>query len=79
MSSIPRVSSTASELNDFTETKEGKKLYNVSKSRLLSLVDWVSVVSVYLPILWLIVVGILSVQVLCTLYEHRFDFQVWTQ
>ena len=26
---IPRVSSTASELNDFTETKEGKKLYNV--------------------------------------------------
>ena len=31
------------------------------------------VLGVYLPILWFIVVGILSVQVLRTLYEHRFD------
>lgn len=28
---MQRVSSTASELNDFNETKEGKKEYNVSK------------------------------------------------
>ena len=30
MATIPRVSSTASELNDFQETKEGEKIYNVS-------------------------------------------------
>ena len=29
MATIPRVDSTASELNDFQETKEGKKIYNV--------------------------------------------------
>jgi hypothetical protein len=45
----------------------------VSKSRLLSLVDWMSVLGVYLPILWFVVVGILSVQVVRTLYDHRFD------
>jgi hypothetical protein len=28
--SIPRVSSTGSELNDFTEDEKGKKIYNVS-------------------------------------------------
>ena len=38
--------------------------------------DWVSVIGVYLPILWGIVVTILSLQVLRILYEHRFDFQV---
>ena len=32
MATIPRVDSTASELNDFQETKEGKKIYNVSMS-----------------------------------------------
>ena len=32
-----------------------------------------SVLGVYLPILWFVVVGILSVQVIRTLYEHRFD------
>ena len=32
MATIPRVDSTASELNDFQETKEGKKIYNVSYS-----------------------------------------------
>ena len=32
-----------------------------------------SVLGVYLPILWFVVVGILSVQVMRTLYEHRFD------
>mmetsp|Transcript_33325 Transcript_33325/g.31789 ORF Transcript_33325/g.31789 Transcript_33325/m.31789 type:complete len:537 (+) Transcript_33325:76-1686(+) len=74
MATIPRVDSTASDLNDFADTPEGKKIYNVSKSRLLSLVDWVSVIGVYLPILWFIVVGILSVQIVRTLYDHRFDF-----
>jgi hypothetical protein len=32
-----------------------------------------SVLGVYLPILWFVVVGILSVQVVRTLYDHRFD------
>ena len=32
-----------------------------------------SVAGVYLPILWFVVVGILSVQVVRTLYDHRFD------
>lgn len=36
------------------------------------MVDWVTVLGVYLPILWGIVVTILSVQVFHTLYEHRY-------
>lgn len=32
-----------------------------------------SVLGVYLPILWFVVVAILSVQVVRTLYDHRFD------
>lgn len=46
MSQIPRVSSTASELNDFTETTEGKKLYNVRTERWMSFVP----IAVYPPI-----------------------------
>jgi hypothetical protein len=30
MATIPRVDSTASDLNDFADTPEGKKIYNVS-------------------------------------------------
>eukprot|EP01036_Dinobryon_divergens_P040410 gene40410-53420_t len=42
---IPKSESIASELNDFKETPEvpGKKIYNVSKSRLISLVSMVQV------------------------------------
>ena len=50
----------------------------MSKSRLLSLVDWVNVLGVYVPILWGVVVVILSVQVFHTLYEHRYVFDECT-
>jgi hypothetical protein len=90
---LPRVDSTASELNDFSENKEGKKEYQVnvqyfnmnllllvilqvSKSRLVRLINWVHVSRLYLPIIWFIIIGVLSIQVFSTLYEHRFDFKV---
>jgi|TARA_B110000091_G_C13782235_1_gene461711 hypothetical protein len=39
---MKRVSSTASEMQDFKEEEvDGKKIYNVSKSRLVSLINWV--------------------------------------
>ncbi|KAJ1441758.1 hypothetical protein B484DRAFT_390530, partial [Ochromonadaceae sp. CCMP2298] len=59
--SLSRSPSTASELNDFTE-EDGKKVYNVSKSRLLGLVDWVTVIMRYLPILWYILMAVLVSQ-----------------
>jgi hypothetical protein len=39
MATIPRVDSTASELNDFQETKEGKKIYNVSYFEIHNLIS----------------------------------------
>lgn len=48
----------------------------VSKSRLVSLINWVHVIGCYLPYVWFVVVGILVVQVFKVLYDHRFDFQV---
>eukprot|EP01038_Epipyxis_sp_PR26KG_P007104 gene7104-9693_t len=74
-SSIPRVNSTGSELNDFQETSEGKKIYNVSKSRLMSLVNWMLVFRTYLPIVWFGVIAVLVVQIGISLYEQRFDVQ----
>ena len=73
---LPRVSSTASELNDFNE-EEGKKIYHVSKSRLVSLISWVHVFGVYLPLMWCVIVGMLAMQVLKVLYEHRFDLKAF--
>jgi len=69
---MKRVSSTSSELNDFTES-DGKKIYNVSKSRLVSLINWVHVAGAYLPYLWFAVVGVLTVQMLRVMYELRFN------
>jgi len=65
-----RNDSTASQLNDFTE-EDGKKYYQVSKSRLMSLVDWVSVSQKYLPILIMSISAVLVFQILVTLYSHR--------
>jgi predicted naringenin-chalcone synthase len=73
---MARVSSISSELNDFNEL-EGKKIYNVSKSRLVSLINWVLVFRLYLPILWYIVVGILLAQVGKALIDIKFDFRAF--
>mmetsp|Transcript_4323 Transcript_4323/g.9689 ORF Transcript_4323/g.9689 Transcript_4323/m.9689 type:complete len:532 (+) Transcript_4323:133-1728(+) len=74
--SLSRSPSTASELNDFTE-EDGKKVYNVSKSRLLGLVDWVTVIMRYLPILWYILMAVLVSQVGSSLWGYRFDLQAF--
>ena len=65
---MKRVSSTASELNDFVEDEGGKKIYNVSKSRLVGLINWVHVVGVYLPLLCVVIIGFLGVQIAYSLY-----------
>eukprot|EP01041_Mallomonas_annulata_P011032 gene11032-23057_t len=76
---IPKSESIASELNDFKETPEvpGKKIYNVSKSRLISLVSMVQVLGVYLPVLWYFVVGVIVLQVGAVMYDLRFDLQAF--
>lgn len=71
------VSSTASDLNDFNETAEGKKVYNVSKSRLISLISWVHVFGVYLPIVWFALVGIIALQIGSVMYDLRFDLKAF--
>ena len=73
MSSIPRVSSTGSELNDFTEDEKGKKIYNVSKSRLVGLINWVHVVSVYLPLAWVVIIAWLGWQIVNNLQTVQGD------
>lgn len=75
--SIPRVNSSASELNDFTETSEGKKVYHVSKSRLIRLINWFQVLKAYAPFVSILLVSIVVVQILYLLYHHRFDFQAF--
>lgn len=70
---MKRVSSTASELQDFTEEEDGEKVYHVSKSRLMSLVDWFQVVSTYLPLICYMLGAVLIGQLLYSLYENRFD------
>lgn len=71
--SISRASSTASELNDFTETKEGKKIYNVSKSRLVRLINWVYVAKLYLPVVLIALVLALIGFILKDMHSHGFD------
>lgn len=70
-----RVESSASEMQDLAETAEGMKIYNVSKSRLMGLVNWIHVFGTYLPILWFFVVGVLLFQVTSILYDMRFNLQ----
>jgi len=74
---MKRSVSTASEMNDFTEV-DGQKIYRVSKSRLISLISWVQVFGLYLPIIWFGVVGLLLYQLFIVFYESRFDFYVRT-
>lgn len=73
---MKKSTSLASEMNDFSETSDGKKIYNVSKSRLVSLISLVQVFRTYLPALWFLVIGIIIAQIITALYEHRFDLQV---
>ena len=72
---LKRIDSTASELVDLAESVDGIKVYNVSKSRLVSLINWVHVFGTYLPIIWFLIVGILVFQVISILYDNRFDLQ----
>ena len=60
---------------DLAETADGQKIYNVSKSRLMGLVNWIHVFGTYLPHVWFIVVGVLLFQVFMILYDMKFDLQ----
>lgn len=48
----------------------------VSKSRLVSLIDWVTVVRRYVPIVWYVVLAVLVGQIAMVLFAHRQDLQV---
>jgi hypothetical protein len=92
---MKRVNSTSSELNDFTETEDGKKEYNVynksftfsnfifnflffqvSRSRLISLINIMHVIEIYLPVVWLVAFALLAMQIAPVLYEYRSVFVV---
>lgn len=60
---MKRTVSTSSELNDFVETADGKKEYNVSKSRLMSFINWAHVLGIYLPSLWIVALLYLGYQI----------------
>mgnify|MGYP000365576397 CR=1 FL=1 len=66
---MQRVSSDA----DFAISPDGEKIYNVSKSRLVGLINWFHVLGTYLPWVWFIVVGVLISQLGVQLYALRFD------
>ena len=48
----------------------------MSKSRLVSLIDWVTVVRRYVPLVWYALLAVLVGQISIVLFEHRFDVKV---
>lgn len=58
----------------FTDEKSGEKIYNVSKSRLVSLIDVVSVVKRYFPIARYILATLIFGDIIYILYKNGFDF-----
>lgn len=72
---MERSASTASQLSDLRTTNEGEKVYNVSKSRLIGLINWFHVLGTYLPFLWFLVVGILSIQIVSLIYVEDFNLR----
>lgn len=50
--------------------------HQVSKSRLMSLIDWVSVSQKYFPIFWFLFVIALLIQIVSSLHAHKFNFIV---
>lgn len=43
----------------------------------MSLIDWVTVIRRYTPIVWYVVLTVLVGQIVTVLFAHRSDFQVW--
>ena len=73
---MQRVSSTASENIDFIENSDGKKDYNVSRSRVMGLINWAHVFKLYLPVVFGLIVAIVAVQITTKLHLHGFDLNV---
>ena len=60
-------------LNAIYSTCNGNQ---VSKSRLVSLIDWFTVFRRYVPIIWYLVLVVLTAQIAMVLFRHRLDFHV---
>ena len=43
---------------------------------MISLVSWVHVFGIYLPVVWFVIVGVIVLQLATAMYEMRFDLQV---
>jgi 3-ketoacyl-CoA synthase len=76
---MKRVSSTASEMNDFTEDEGGKKRYYVSKSRISNLISLVHVAGTYMPFVVYALMILLTGQVGFRMYELGFDLSHFYQ
>jgi len=72
--SFPRTNSTTSENHqDVIENDEGKQEFNVSKSRVMGLINWVHVLKLYLPFVLLLIIVVISYQVGVKLVGYGLD------
>lgn len=69
-SKFARSDSVTSQNTDFIENEEGKKEFNVSKSRIIGLINWAHVAKLYLPFVLILVVIVLIVQIIEKIYTH---------
>lgn len=76
---MKKVSSLASELNDFVEGEGGKKTYYVSKSRLVGLISLMHVAAIYIPFVLYGMLALLCGQVAYKLHEMGFDLRNFYQ
>jgi predicted naringenin-chalcone synthase len=76
---MKRVSSTASELNDFVEGEGGKKTYYVSKSRLVGLISLMHVAAIYIPFVLYGLLVLLCCQVVYKMHEMGFNLRAFYQ
>lgn len=75
--SFPRTNSstsTTSENLDVIENEDGKPEFHVSKSRVLTLINWVHVFKLYLPFVFLGIIIIIAYQVGHSLMAYGLDF-----
>jgi len=72
---MKRTESVASDMNDITLDDKGKKVFQSSKSRVVTLINWVDVLFHFvLPYFYYLLLGVVVVQIFRKLLEKNFDF-----
>jgi predicted naringenin-chalcone synthase len=72
---MKRSDSVASEMNDITLDDKGKKVFQSSKSRVVTLINWFDIFFHFvLPYFYYLLLGVVVVQIFRKLLEKDFDF-----